>query len=94
MKNAKKPATKTSRMTGTPRTAVVTLKKMPDENALPAQAFAMLGVLKAKGGSLAVEELKKAMEGKVESKQAMAAVWAHYRKSLTEKGFIRMGVAK
>jgi hypothetical protein len=73
-----------------PRTpsAVVILKKLAGKDALPAQALATLGVLKAKGGKLTVEELKKAMQGRVKSKQSMSAIWSFYRARLIRKGFI------
>jgi hypothetical protein len=68
--------------------AVVILKKLAGKDALPAQALAILAVLKGKGGNLAVEELKKAMQGRVNSKQSMSAIWSFYRARLIRKGFI------
>ena len=76
------------------RDSVVTLKKMAEKSELPSQAFAILGILKAKGGTLGTEELKKAMNSKVESVQPMARIWAFYRARLVRKGFVSLAKRK
>ena len=55
---------------------------------LPAQAAGILTVLKAKGGKLTVAELTKAMDGKIETKQPMGAIWGFYRSKLIKGGYV------
>lgn len=67
---------------------VVTLKKMPAEDKVPLQAFQICKVLKGKGGKTAVSKLVEALNGVVETKQPMTAIWAFYRGRLMKDGFI------
>jgi hypothetical protein len=74
--------------------AVVTLRKMAERADLPPQAFAILGILKAKGGTVGIDELQQAMKSKVESVQSMARIWAFYRSRLVRRGFISVATKK
>jgi hypothetical protein len=77
-----------------PRDAVITLKKMPEKDSLPAQAFAILEVLKAKGGELPASELTKAMKTRVQSVQGMPRIWIFYRARLVKLGCIALRAIK
>jgi hypothetical protein len=78
MKNNQKPAT-------------VVLKRMPNENEeLPKQAVTLLEVLKAKGGKLTLVELTQAAQGKLKTVQTVPAIFHHYRKMLSKRGFVRV----
>lgn len=74
--------------------AMVTLKRMVEKGEVSPQAFAILGILKSKGGTLGTEELKHAMQSKVDSVQPMSRIWAFYRARLVEKGFIAVQKTK
>lgn len=65
----------------------VKYKKAPKDGDLPKQAEQIVEILKAKG-SMTVAELQKAMEGKVQTKQPMSAIWGFYRARLIAGGFI------
>ena len=65
---------------------VVTLKRMPAKDALPAQAFAICECLKK--GPLTVAELKQEMVKRIKSVQSMARLWVHYRPVLLKRGAI------
>ena len=73
---------------------LVTLKKMAANNELPPQAFAILRTLKAKGGTVGIDDLQQAMKSKVESVQPMSRIWSFYRARLVRKGFISVAVKK
>lgn len=81
---AKKEASKSN---GKAATHVVVFKKMAKEDDLPKQAFGILNILKAKGKAT-IADLQKAMEGKIETKQPMSAIWGFYRAKLIKGGFI------
>lgn len=76
------------------RTPMVTLKKMAGKSEVSPQALAILGILKAKGGALGTEELKKEMKTKVKSVQPMSRIWAFYKARLVRKGFISIAAKK
>jgi len=82
-KSTKVVATKSQRVSPT-----VTLKKAAKQDELPKQAAGILKVLEANGGKLTVVELTKRMEGKIETRQATAAIWGFYRARLVSKGFV------
>lgn len=75
----------------TSKDVLVTLKRIPAKDALPAQALAILEALKAKGGKMTAQELKKAMESRVTSVQTMSRLWVFYRARLVEQGTITLG---
>jgi hypothetical protein len=78
MKNNRKPAT-------------VVLKRMPKDNeTLPKQAVTLLQVLKTKGGTLTLPELAQAAQGKLKTVQTPSAIFHHYRKMLSKRGFVRV----
>ncbi len=82
-KSTKVVATKSQHVSPT-----VTLKKAAKQDELPKQAAGILKVLEANGGKLTVVELTKRMEGKIETRQATAAIWGFYRARLVSKGFV------
>ena len=71
--------------------ATVVLKRMPRENEeLPKQALTLLEVLKSKGGKLTLLELTQAAHGKLKTVQTVPAIFHHYRKMLSKRGFLRV----
>lgn len=72
---------------------IVTLKKMPAEDKVPLQAFQICKVLKSKNGKTAVSKLVEALDGVVQTKQPMTAIWAFYRGRLIKEGFIAIAEA-
>ena len=78
MKNNRKPVT-------------VVFKRMPKDNEdVPKQAVTLLQVLKAKGGTLTLPELAQAAKSKLKTVQTPSAIFHHYRKMLSKRGFIQV----
>lgn len=75
--------------------AIVELKRMPKEgkDKLPKQAVAILETLEKKGGKLATDKLFAALEGKIETSQPIARIYAFYRKPLLAGGYIKLSAA-
>jgi predicted Zn-ribbon and HTH transcriptional regulator len=99
-KPAAKTASKKSQSEDTekaPRLSLVTLKRMPkegkEEDKLPKQAATILEVLHAKGGKMTTDKLFNALEGKIETAQPIARIYAFYRKRLIDGGFIVVSAA-
>ena len=67
---------------------IVNLKKMPEDGALPAQALGILKVLKANGGKLVASNLVAKLQGQIETKQSLKAIWSFYRGRLLGDGYI------
>jgi hypothetical protein len=75
---------------GAALTQNVKLKKMPKDTDLPKQAFVICTVLKERGGSLKLADLLNASEGRIQTKQGVAKIFAFYRKKLQDEGFIEV----
>lgn len=74
--------------------ALVTLKKAPKEEQAP-QAQLFLDALKKLGGkNVPTDKLCAAVEGKLKTKQPVAAVWNHYRRGYLESGVITVAAAE
>jgi hypothetical protein len=63
---------------------------MPKDTDLPKQAFVICTVLKERGGSLKLADLLNASEGRIQTKQGVAKIFAFYRKKLQDEGFIEV----
>ena len=69
----------------------IVLKRTPkDGEALPKQARVLLEVLGAKGGTLTLPELAKNARPRLKTVQTVPAIFNHYRKALTKRGFVRV----
>ena len=74
------------------RKVVLSVQKMPKEGEAPAQAIAVLAILK-EIGKASPDELIAKMRGKIESKQDMRAVLNLYRAKLAAGGFLKIANA-
>jgi hypothetical protein len=87
----KKTAAKKEPTERAPRLSLVTLKKKykdgKDEK-LPAQAQTILSVLESNSGKLTTDKLFAKLEGKLDSAQPAARIYAFYRKRLIDGGYI------
>lgn len=91
-KSAKAAASAKSSTSTRGANTIVAFKKMADEKALPAQALGILEIVK-KAGKLTIAELKKRMEGKIETKQPLGVIWSFYRSRLTKGGYLTVTAA-
>jgi hypothetical protein len=91
-KSAKAAASAKSSTSTRGANTIVAFKKMADEKALPAQALGILEIVK-KAGKLTIAELKKRMEGKIETKQPLGVIWSFYRARLTKGGYLTVTAA-
>jgi hypothetical protein len=71
----------------------LSVKRMPKEGEVPAQAAAIMAVLKGLGKGASPDELVAAMKGKVESRQGMRAALNLHRAKLAKAGFIAVAPA-
>jgi hypothetical protein len=72
---------------------IVTLKKLPKDDALPLQATQICKVLKSKKGKIAVSALLVSLKGVVKTSQPLTAIWAFYRGRLIKEGYIAVSEA-
>ena len=76
------------------RPSLVTFKRLPNEKKdekLPKQALIILEtVQKAKGSAIATDKLFAALEGKIDTAQPIPRIYAFYRKTLIDGGFIKV----
>jgi hypothetical protein len=69
----------------------IILKRMPKSTeVVPKQARLLLEVLSAKGGTLTLPELTKNARRRLKTVQTIPAIFHHYRKDLTKRGFVRV----
>ena len=66
----------------------VTFKKLPKDVKLPPQERRILEVLKESGPSMTTEDLYKALDGELPTKQPVAKVFKFYQKHMVDEGFI------
>ena len=94
MKNTKKKKSSSRRSAKRGVSQTIKLRKTPQAGELPRQAAGILAVLKARGGNVAVAALTKAMEGRITTKQSMAAIWRFYRSRLVKEGYVSIATEK
>jgi len=94
MKNTKKKKSSSRRSAKRGASQIIALRKTPQAGALPPQAAGILAVLKASGANLRVAALTKAMEGRITTKQSMAAIWRFYRPRLVKEGYVSIATEK
>lgn len=66
---------------------VIVFKKDAPSGTLPPQAAGILALVKTAGKTERAELLKK-MEGKIKTRQSMAAIFSFYRSKLVRDGFV------
>lgn len=90
-KKSTKKSTKKATKRNVPATqtrTIVLKKKAFEKDELPEQVNTILVTIKAKGGKVEASDLFVALEKKLETKQPVKAVFAHYQQRLIEDGYI------
>lgn len=73
---------------------IVHLKKMPTEDQVPKQALEICKLIHKAGDKIVVSTLVSRMEGVVQTKQTMMAIWSFYRAKLVDGGFVKIEDAR